>query len=1627
MTACTSEPRRTANARVNRSRRVAFATALVGVIAAISIGLADPGSPLTVTKVDTPDPVASGAQLTYTITIVNTGGAKVTNVVLSDQLNGVGGIGVPPQLVLTSTRGSCQQNVNLVTCNGGAIEGLGTWVVTIRGIVTAASGTTINNTVSVSGTKSAQNFTTTTTATTLVSGGGGSPLPDLTIAKTGPTSVVKSTPMTYTITVNNLGTANATNVKFSDTLPLGLSGVSHSTTSLFVCTNDELAPPFPGAPITVTCVGGAVNQGSNASIAINATAPPTTGTITNTAAVDPDNTIVEANELNNSSALVNTLVLDSSAGAQLTIDKTDTDAPGADFSDGAGPDPVMPGQVVTYKILATNASPFRADDVVVVDGTQGLEAATIQVNQVVTNGTVGTFGGCTITAPQARCSIRSLNPGGTLLMTVSGQVIASAGSTIINTATVTGNIKNQGTTSTDTERTTVRPSVDLTVTKADSPDPVCARSWPTTTLGGGSKPTPTVPPLLAAPVCLGGLTYTFVLGNSGINTANNVVLRDPLPAGLIFDHYVDTGGVFPAGGCTAAGSVVTCVGGTLGPASTKTISFVMVAPPGVGPISNTVTIDPSNAIFEADETNNTATEATQVATGVDLTIKKFDNGLNPITGVANPGFDPVATRGTEIYTILVDNIGPQDVTNIVVRDTLPANTILRSASGDHGFTCTQNGNVVDCIGGSLPGTESEFYGALGAQHATITIRLFAQSIVGTMHNEVRVDPDNLIPEINEGNNIATQDTTVDKGGASTNAFNELTILKTRVTPPDPVARNAVVTYTIEIKNDGTDPVTGITVRDFLPAGARYIQATGDHHFNCSEVSGHVDCVGGELPAAVLGPPVVPGGPATITLKMYAPDTPNVAPGEVYTNQAIVDPDNTIPEGNEFNNQSSADIRVEDGGNGAFNDLQIMKTSTDTTPGGLIDYTIKVWNSGSNPAQNVTVRDVLPAGTTFISATDGGGPGSAFTCNEAAQIVTCIGATIKENTSLATPRIINIQVTAPNQNTTLHNLAIVDPDNAIPEGGEQNNTSTADTQVQSVVNLSITKVGPPTSNQSQPGQYVIKVTNEKKSLTGAPLDNVQMHDPLPVGLIPLAVEIDPGNENTWACQITGNAINVVDCIGHLDAGQTVTITIDVFMTAETGKSLDNEACVDPNHLIEEADPGESDNCSTHTTVIVPKSPNLFVTKSGDPGLVTPGGDLTYTIGVQNVGDAKADGPLTLTDTLPNIAGVKSVEFVDATGTNGWTCSYDGTIHVTCHDGPAPGGGNGLDAGSAVTITMHVTVHTDVTNPLVNTATAAPATTSEPGAVSEAAAGHTADNTASVTTSVGGSGFDLVLSTLTDNPDPVNPGQPLTYTLVAVNGGTAEAQNVKVAITLPSAGVLFQHAEGTNGFNCGSPVANVVTCTGTMPGGGDTTITVALTVLLSLIPPADLALTATIDPPYAGHPNGDFAESQEGNNSATETTTVSGTTCANCVDLVASQLIAAPGYTGFGVTDQTFTAQVVNVGDVPTALDPMSDELLRFVVYANTGSFSIDTLTFSNPAFEPLCTTTPTGTPVTFVTVSCKGNLAPSEGLTITFHVTSVTGELVSYVWADPTDKITNSSTPPEFREDNNLIFTTVIRF
>ena len=209
-------------------------TAVVGALLLVLAGplaapvAADPVSPLVVTNTATPSPVASGAEITYTITITNTWRRQASNLVLSDQLNGVGTLQSPPaapQYAITFTQGTCTQSGQLVTCNGGTLNGGESWTVTIRGVVTAPGGTTLNNVASFTGTKSAQNFTTTATAQTqvLAGAGSGNPLPDLTLNKTGPSTVVARRELRlHPHGQQPRHGVNANGITVRDTLPTGV-------------------------------------------------------------------------------------------------------------------------------------------------------------------------------------------------------------------------------------------------------------------------------------------------------------------------------------------------------------------------------------------------------------------------------------------------------------------------------------------------------------------------------------------------------------------------------------------------------------------------------------------------------------------------------------------------------------------------------------------------------------------------------------------------------------------------------------------------------------------------------------------------------------------------------------------------------------------------------------------------------------------------------------------------------------------------------------------------------------------------------------------------------------------------------------------------------------------------------------------------------------------------------------------------------------------------------------------------------------------------------------------------------------------------------------------------------------
>jgi uncharacterized repeat protein (TIGR01451 family) len=137
---------------------------------------------------------------------------------------------------------------------------------------------------------------------------------------------------------------------------------------------------------------------------------------------------------------------------------------------------------------------------------------------------------------------------------------------------------------------------DLSVTKADSPDPV---------LTGNN------------------LTYTVNIANNGPSGATGVIVKDTLPSGVTFVSATSS-----QGSCSYANGIVTCNLETLNSGKSATVTIV-VRPTVGGTITNTASV--SSNEFDPNMANNTATESTTVIIKAAIDIKpgSYPNSINP--------------------------------------------------------------------------------------------------------------------------------------------------------------------------------------------------------------------------------------------------------------------------------------------------------------------------------------------------------------------------------------------------------------------------------------------------------------------------------------------------------------------------------------------------------------------------------------------------------------------------------------------------------------------------------------------------------------------------------------------------------------------------------------------------------------------------------------------------------------------------------------------------------------------------------------------------------------------------------------------------------------------------------------
>jgi uncharacterized repeat protein (TIGR01451 family) len=477
---------------------------------------------------------------------------------------------------------------------------------------------------------------------------------DVTAVKTGPDISAADTDVAFSITVKNIGDADAgATVTLTDPLPSGMTFVSMTQGSgpAFSCTD-----PGAGNEGTVTCTIADLVAGASATFTLVGHIPPLTppGTFfTNTATVSNASGLDATEENDSSTANVST---PPPPQADMAITK-------------AGPSAAGPDTDVTFTISLQNFGPDPATNVSWTDTLPGpvpgpgagpLTFVSLQQNS-------GPAMGCT-TGGTVTCTVVSFAAGASASFTLVAHVPPGtpAGTEFTNTATVTSDADP---TPEDNSSTTafVVSSSDVGVTKTAPP----------TSIAGSN------------------LSYTITVSNGGPDAADTTVLSDTLPAGTTFVSLVQNSG--PSANCVApavgTGGTVTCTFPLpLSSGATAQFTLTVVA---TASVTNTATVSTSG--FDTNNTNDSSSASTTITPLADLSVTK--TGSTTVTAGSN------AT-----YTVTVANGGPSTATTVSLTDPVPPGATFVSATQTSGpaFLCSGGATITCTIASFASGATASF-------------------------------------------------------------------------------------------------------------------------------------------------------------------------------------------------------------------------------------------------------------------------------------------------------------------------------------------------------------------------------------------------------------------------------------------------------------------------------------------------------------------------------------------------------------------------------------------------------------------------------------------------------------------------------------------------------------------------------------------------------------------------------------------------------------------------------------------------------------------------------------------------------------------------------------------------------
>ena len=570
----------------------------------------------------------------------------------------------------------------------------------------------------------------------------------------------------------------------------------------------------------------------------------------------------------------------------------------------------------------------------------------------------------------------------------------------------------------------------------------------------------------------------------------------------------------------------------------------------------------------------------------DTPLVQAANGVT-ITKYATP---TVAPGGLITYTLIISNNSPDDIGDVTITDTVPANTTCQSIRGPAGWLVSNCDSSTTGVAWLLL-EPNPFFGDVITAGTAVSLRYV-----------VKVDtplPNNTkIVNAADSYGIEVISPTADYYDDSGTATVTTTVkapawqISKTVSPTPTVEPGDDLLYTLTISNTGENFTNGqYTITDTVPVSTTFVSAS----------NGGTES--GGLVTWQLTEPLTAGHALTLTFR-------TTVTRPLVNNSTIVNNDFGVSGGNVLTPASGSPVAV------TVKSPVTMTLSKADTPdpvqaGSQLAYTITVTTDASSkgPAENIVVTDTVPVNTVFVDAGIQGGGASIIspTVGSRGVITWTIANPLPVGDSVDLTMLVRVESPLTNGMLITNTAYGVTATNAVnPTSGEA-----VETTVQSSPNITFSKtVRPLGVGTSEPITYTIVITNNgNETARNIPFtDSVQAPDftmPTPTFTIPV---------------VTGTNL----------AGDPGVVTYTL------GATSGDTPGQYPNYLTATVK-GTDITVGPVATVTVAGQADLQISKTSAVTFAFAGAPITYTITITNAPGSDTV-PVVVTDTVTGDPGI-----------------------------------------------------------------------------------------------------------------------------------------------------------------------------------------------------------------------------------------------------------------------------------------------------------------------------------------------------------------------------------------------------